>query len=159
MEVTAQLRFLRAAPRKVRLVADLIRGKGVQEAVNILHLTNKHAAKDLEKLLKSAIANAENRDEPMDVDRMYVKQVMVDGGPSMKRFRPAPMGRGFRVLKRSSHVTIALDTRKQEAKNGAEKPAKEAAAKPAASSSKPAAKPAAKKTAKPAAKKTARASA
>jgi large subunit ribosomal protein L22 len=158
MEVTAQLRFLRAAPRKVRLVADLIRGKGVQEAVNILHLTNKHAAKDLEKLLKSAIANAENRDEPMDVDRMYVKQVMVDGGPSMKRFRPAPMGRGFRVLKRSSHVTIALDTRK-DAKNGAEKPAKEAAAKPAASSSKPAAKPAAKKTAKPAAKKTARASA
>jgi large subunit ribosomal protein L22 len=112
VEVRAQLRFLRATPRKVRLVADLIRGKGVQEAVNILHLTNKHAAKPLEKLLKSAIANAENRDEPMDVDRLFVKEVMVDPGPSMKRFRPAPMGRGFRVLKRSSHVTIKLDTRK-----------------------------------------------
>ena len=114
MEVRAQLRFLRATPRKVRLVADLIRGKGVQEAVNILHLTNKHAAKDLEKLLKSAIANAENRDEPVDVDRLFVKEVMVDGGPSAKRFRPAPMGRGFRVLKRSSHVTMKLDTRKDQ---------------------------------------------
>ena len=112
MEVRAQLRFLRATPRKVRLVADLIRGKGVQEAVNILHLTNKSAAKPLEKLLKSAIANAENRDEPVDVDRLFVKEVMVDGGPTMKRFRPAPMGRGFRVLKRSSHVTLKLDTRK-----------------------------------------------
>ena len=117
MEVRAQLRFLRATPRKVRLVADLIRGKGVQEAVNILHLTNKHAAKDLEKLLKSAIANAENRDEPVDVDRLFVKEVMVDGGPTMKRFRPAPMGRGFRVLKRSSHVTIKLDTRKGQVDN------------------------------------------
>ena len=115
MEVRAQLRFLRATPRKVRLVADLIRGKGVQEAVNILHLTNKHAAKDLEKLLKSAIANAENRDEPVDVDRLFVKEVMVDCGPSAKRFRPAPMGRGFRVLKRSSHVTLKLDTRKGQA--------------------------------------------
>ena len=112
MEVRAQLRFLRATPRKVRLVADLIRGKGVQEAVNILHLTNKHAAKPLEKLLKSAIANAENRDEPMDVDRLFVKEVMVDPGPSAKRFRPAPMGRAFRVQHRHSHVTIKLDTRK-----------------------------------------------
>ena len=118
MEVRAQLRFLRATPRKVRLVADLIRGKGVQEAVNILHLTNKSAAKPLEKLLKSAIANAENRDEPMDVDRLFVKEVMVDGGPTMKRFRPAPMGRGFRVLKRSSHVTIKLDTRKGSTNTG-----------------------------------------
>ena len=124
MEVRAQLRFLRATPRKVRLVADLIRGKGVQDAVNILHLTNKHAAKDLEKLLKSAIANAENRDEPVDVDRLFVKEVMVDGGPTMKRFRPAPMGRGFRVLKRSSHVTIKLDTQKGEVekKVGEKKP-------------------------------------
>jgi len=119
VEVRAQLRFLRATPRKVRLVADLIRGKGVQEAVNILHLTNKHAAKDLEKLLKSAIANAENRDEPVDVDRLFVKEVMVDCGPSAKRFRPAPMGRGFRVLKRSSHVTLKLDTRKGQAENKA----------------------------------------
>ena len=119
MEVTARLRYLRGSAQKVRLVADLIRGKGVQEAVNILHLTNKSAAKPLEKLLKSAIANAENRDEPVDVDRLFVKEVMVDGGPTMKRFRPAPMGRGFRVLKRSSHVTLKLDTRKGEAENKA----------------------------------------
>jgi large subunit ribosomal protein L22 len=112
MEVMAKLRFLRATPRKVRLIAGLIRGRDVQEAVNILHLTNKHAAKPLEKLLRSAIANAENRNEPIDVDRLYVKEVQVDGGPSLKRFRPAPMGRGFRVLKRQSHVTIKLDTRK-----------------------------------------------
>ena len=129
MEVRAQLRFLRATPRKVRLVADLIRGKGVQEAVNILHLTNKHAAKDLEKLLKSAIANAENRDEPVDVDRLFVKEVMVDGGPSAKRFRPAPMGRGFRVLKRSSHVTLKLDTLKGEVEKKA--PEKQVVAKKA----------------------------
>jgi large subunit ribosomal protein L22 len=144
MEVRAQLRFLRATPRKVRLVADLIRGKDVQQAVNILHLTNKHAAKDLEKLLKSAIANAENRDEPMDVDRMFVKEVMVDGGPSMKRFRPAPMGRGFRVLKRSSHVTIKLDTRKGETPKQGAKPVAKQATKPRA---KQATKPAAKQAA------------
>jgi len=149
MEVQAKLRFLRGSPRKVRLVADLIRGKGVQEAVNILHFTNKHAAKDVEKLLKSAIANAENREEPIDVDRLYVREVFVDPGPSMKRFRPAPMGRGFRVLKRQSHVTIKLDTLK-----GVEKaPAKQA-------DEKPAAKRAPKRaTAKPAAKKAAAAGA
>jgi large subunit ribosomal protein L22 len=147
MEVQAKLRFLRGSPRKVRLVADLIRGKGVQDAVNILHFTNKHAAKDVEKLLKSAIANAENREEPMDVDRLYVKEVFVDPGPSMKRFRPAPMGRGFRVLKRQSHVTIKLDTLKGDEKAKAEKaPAKQAGAKPAAKK---------RATARPAAKKTA----
>jgi len=146
MEVQAKLRFLRGSSRKVRLVADLIRGKGVQEAVNILHFTNKHAAKDVEKLLKSAIANAENRDEPMDVDRLYVKEVFVDPGPSMKRFRPAPMGRGFRVLKRQSHVTIKLDTMKGAEKAVAENaPAKKAGVKPAAK----------RATARPAAKKTA----
>ena len=112
MEVIARLRYLQGSPQKVRLVADLIRGKGVQEAVNLLEVTNKVAARHVKMCLKSAIANAENRDEPMDVDRLFVKEVMVDPGPSAKRFRPAPMGRGFRVLKRSSHVTIKLDTRK-----------------------------------------------
>jgi large subunit ribosomal protein L22 len=112
MEVTAQLRYLQAAPRKVRLVADLIRGKLAQEAVDILHLTKKDAARPLEKLLKSAIANAEHRQEALDVDRLFVKEITVDGGPAAKRVRPAPMGRAFRVLKRQSHVTIKLDTRK-----------------------------------------------
>ncbi len=112
MEVRAQLRFLRASPRKVRLVADLIRGKRRAGRGEHPSPHQQGAAKPLEKLLKSAIANAENRDEPVDVDRLFVKEVMVDGGPTMKRFRPAPMGRGFRILKRSSHVTIKLDTRK-----------------------------------------------
>ena len=78
-------------------------------------MTKKDAAEPLGKLLHSAVANAENnREEPVDVDRLYVKEIFVDGGPSMKRFRPAPMGRAYRVLKRQSHVTIKLDTRKGE---------------------------------------------
>jgi len=93
-------------------VADLIRGRDVQEAANILQLTRKTAARHLEKLLKSAVANAENRESAVDVDRLFVKEIFVDGGPSLKRIRPAPMGRAFRILKRTSHVTIKLDTRK-----------------------------------------------
>ncbi|HEX7181884.1 MAG TPA: 50S ribosomal protein L22 [Thermoanaerobaculia bacterium] len=112
MEVTARLRYLQGSPQKVRLVADLIRGKGAQEAVNILELTNKAAARHVQKCLKSAIANAENRDDHIDVDRLYVKEVFVDGGPMLKRIQPAPMGRAFRILKRQSHITIKLDTRK-----------------------------------------------
>lgn len=112
MESTARLKYLRGSPQKVRLVADLIRGKGVQEAANILALTHKRAARPLAKLLRSAIANAESRESAVDVDRLYVKEVFVDGGPSLKRIRPAPMGRAFRILKRTSHVTIKLDTRK-----------------------------------------------
>jgi large subunit ribosomal protein L22 len=112
MEFTARLRYLMGSPQKVRLVADLIRGKDVQEAANILQVANKAAARPLEKLLRSAVANAENRDESVDVDRLFVKEIFVDGGPMLKRLRPAPMGRAFRVLKRQSHITIKLDTRK-----------------------------------------------
>ncbi len=112
MEFTARLRYLQTSPQKVRLVVDQIRGKAVEEAAGILQLSRKQAARDVEKLLKSAVANAENRDEHVDVDRLYVKEVFVDGGPTLKRIRPAPMGRAFRILKRQSHVTIKLDTRK-----------------------------------------------
>jgi len=98
----------------VRLVADQIRGKGVQDAANILELSKKGAARPLRKLLQSAIANAENLDDQLDVDRLYIKEVFVDGGPTLKRIRPQPMGRAFRILKRQSHVTIKLDTRKGE---------------------------------------------
>jgi large subunit ribosomal protein L22 len=118
MEVTAQLRHLQASPQKVRLVVDLIRGKGVEEAATILRTTNKAAAKPIAKLLRSAVANAENRDEAMDVDRLYVKEAFVDGGPSLKRIRANTMGRAFRILKRQSHVTIKLDTRKGGAQGG-----------------------------------------
>ncbi len=112
MEFSARLRFLQASPQKVRLVADLIRGKGVEEAAGILRLSGRRPARHLEKLLKSAVANAEHRDEHVDMDRLYIKEIRVDGGPSLKRIRPAPMGRAFRVLKRQSHVTIKLDSRK-----------------------------------------------
>lgn len=118
MEVTAKVRYLQGSPQKVRLVADLIRGKDVQDAANVLYHTQKRAARDLEKLLRSAVANAENRDEPIDVDRLYVKEIFVDQGPSLKRFRPRAMGRATRILKRQSHVTLKLDTRKGEEGQG-----------------------------------------
>jgi large subunit ribosomal protein L22 len=111
MEVKARLKFLQASPTKVRLVADMIRGMDVQSAANALALTNKSAARPMEKLLKSAIANAENRDDPLDIDRLYVKEISVDGGPSLKRLRPAPQGRAYRIMKRQSHITIKLDSR------------------------------------------------
>jgi len=114
MEAVARLKYLRGSPQKVRLVADLIRGRNAEEAVQTLSLTKKSAARPLEKLLKSAIANAENVDSAVDVDRLYVKEIFVDAGPTLKRIRPAPMGRAFRILKRTSHVTIKLDTRKGE---------------------------------------------
>ncbi|HSL82245.1 MAG TPA: 50S ribosomal protein L22 [Thermoanaerobaculia bacterium] len=114
MEVTAKLRYLQASPQKVRLVADLVRGKGVQEATNLLQLSKKAAAFHVGKCLKSAVANAEQREEGVDIDRLYVKEIFVDGGPVLKRLRAAPMGRAHRVLKRQSHITIKLDTRKGE---------------------------------------------
>ncbi|OFV84943.1 MAG: 50S ribosomal protein L22 [Acidobacteria bacterium RBG_16_64_8] len=114
MEITARLRHLQASPQKVRLVVDLIRGKSVEDAANILRLTKKSSAKAGGKLLKSAVANAESRQEQVDVGRLFVKEVFVDGGPTLKRIQPATMGRAFRVLKRQSHVTIKLDTRKGE---------------------------------------------
>ncbi|MBP1642466.1 MAG: rplV [Acidobacteria bacterium] len=118
MEVIARLRHLQASAQKVRLVVDLIRGKGVEEAATILRTTNKAAARPLAKLLRSAVANAENRDQNVDVGRLYVKEAFVDGGPALKRIRANTMGRAFRILKRQSHVTIKLDTRKGDAKGG-----------------------------------------
>jgi len=115
MEVVAKLRHLQASPQKVRLVADLIRGRSVEEAVSILHHTKKRAARPLEKLVRSAVANAENRDDQVDVDELYVKEIFVDGGPTLKRVWFTTMGRAFRKLKRQSHVTIKLDTRPEEA--------------------------------------------
>ncbi len=112
MEVVARLRHLQSSPQKVRLVADLIRGRDVEEAVAILHHTKKRAAGPLEKLVRSAVANAENRDEEVDIDRLYVKEIFVDGGPVLKRVWFTTMGRAFRKLKRQSHVTVKLDTRR-----------------------------------------------
>jgi large subunit ribosomal protein L22 len=119
MESIARLRYLQASPQKVRLVADLIRGRGVEEASTLLQLSTKAAARPLSKLLRSAIANAENRAENqqrgVDVGQLYVKEIFVDGGPTLKRLRSQAMGRAFRILKRQSHVTIKLDSRSQSA--------------------------------------------
>jgi large subunit ribosomal protein L22 len=108
MEVKAKLRFVRMGPRKARLVADLIRGKGSEEALNILRFTKKAAAKVVGKLLKSAIANA-TQNKAIDVDRLYVKQITVDQGPMMKRFMPRALGRATMIRKKTSHIQIVLD--------------------------------------------------
>jgi len=109
MEAKAKLRFTRIAPRKARLVADLIRGKRSEEALNILTFTPKAAARIIIKLLRSAIANATQK--KIDVDRLYVKTIAVDQGPTMKRFMPRALGRATSIRKRTSHITIVLDER------------------------------------------------
>lgn len=106
MEATATLRYLKASPQKVRLVADLVRGKKVEEALNILRFTRKAVAKDLEKLLRSAIANAENNESGADVDDLVVSKIYVNEGPREKRILPAPMGRAYQIQKRKAHVTV-----------------------------------------------------
>ncbi|MFP5247334.1 MAG: 50S ribosomal protein L22 [Thermoanaerobaculia bacterium] len=106
MEATATLRYLKASPQKVRLVADLVRGKKVEEALNILRFTRKAVAKDLEKLLRSAVANAENKEAGADVDELVVSKIYVNEGPREKRIQPAPMGRAYRIQKRKAHVTV-----------------------------------------------------
>jgi large subunit ribosomal protein L22 len=108
MEVRAKLRFVRISPRKARLVADLIRGKKSEEALNILIFTRKAAARILMKLLKSAIANATQK-KTVDVDRLYVKKITVDQGPTMKRFTPRALGRATTIRKRTSHIHMVLD--------------------------------------------------
>jgi large subunit ribosomal protein L22 len=110
MVAKAKLRFLRIAPRKVRLVADLIRGKQVEDALNILQFTNKRSSQPLAKLLKSAVANADQK-QGVNVDRLYVETLMVDGGPLIKRFMPRAMGRATPILHRTSHVTLTLAER------------------------------------------------
>ncbi len=108
MEVRARLRFARIAPRKARLVADMIRNKKSEEALHVLSFTKKAAAKILLKLLKSAIANANQR-KNIDMDRLYVKRITVDQGPMLKRYQPRALGRATMIRRRMSHITIILD--------------------------------------------------
>ncbi len=107
MEAKAVLRFVRVAPRKARLVIDLIRGKNAAEALTILKFTPRHAAKVIEKVLKSAVANAAQK-EMGDVDDLWVSRALVDGGPVMKRMEPRAMGRANIIRKRTSHITLIL---------------------------------------------------
>lgn len=108
MKATATLRYMKGSAQKARLVADLVRGKSVNDAVAILQHTNKVAARDILKTLKSAVANAEQKETQLDVDDLVVERIFVDKGPQERRIRPAPMGRAFRVLHRKSHLTIEL---------------------------------------------------
>ncbi len=107
----AKLRFLRASAQKTRLVVDQIRGRDVDEALGILKASPKRVARPIEKLLSSAIANAQQREERVDVDRLFVARVWVDEGPYEKRGRAASMGRFFPILRKRAHVTIQLDLR------------------------------------------------
>jgi large subunit ribosomal protein L22 len=126
---------MKASPQKVRLVADMIRGKKVDEALSILRFMKKHSAKDLEKLVRSAVANAENTENGVDADDLVVSKIYVNEGPREKRIQPAPMGRAYRIQKRKAHITVHVSDEVKAANQrsgGAAAAAAAAASKPAA---------------------------
>ncbi|MDV2494717.1 MAG: 50S ribosomal protein L22 [bacterium] len=108
MEARASLNYVRVSPRKTRQVVDLIRGKSVNEALVILGHASKKPARKLEKLIKSAVANVQQREDAVDVDELWIAEAFVDGGPAWKRWRPRARGRATRILKRTSHITVVL---------------------------------------------------
>jgi large subunit ribosomal protein L22 len=112
IEGVANARFIRVSPQKARLVVDLIRGQRAEGALQILRFTKKRVAREVEKTLRSAIANAERKaddaGESLDVDALFVTRCFVNEGPRWKRMRPAPMGRGFRYQKRTSHILVEV---------------------------------------------------
>src|SRR5579884_1057219 len=122
MEFTAQARFMRVSPQKARLVLDLIKGRRVEEALNTLAFTNKRVAGTVEKVLRSALENAnylsQEKGVDVDVDNLIVRRAVANDGPRMKRVRPAPMGRAYRFQRRMAHIEIALAERQRG--NGAE---------------------------------------
>ena len=113
MEARAEARYIRVSPQKARLVVDLIRGLNAGQAINTLRTTNKRIAPTVEKVLKSAIPNAQHRSEEVDVDRLFVSEAYVNEGPRMKRIRPAPMGRAYRYQRRSAHIVITVAEKDQ----------------------------------------------
>ncbi len=119
MEAKALKRYVGSSPRKMRLVVDLIRNKRVDEAVSILKFSNKNAAKVVEKTVLSAYSNLLNKAEAgrLGQDEVFVKEVFVNGGPTMKRILPAPQGRAFRVRKRSAHLTVVVSQFEQKSNN------------------------------------------
>ena len=105
-------RFIRMSPQKARLVVDLIRGKNVNEALMTLKFTNKGATGEIEKVVRSAVANASQKVETIDVDNLFVEKAFINEGPRLKRVRPAPMGRAYRIQRRTCHITVELGERK-----------------------------------------------
>ena len=110
MEARAVSRHMRVAPRKARLVADLVRGRKVGEAVNLLEHVPKKTARLVVKALRAAVANAEHT-QRVDVDRLYIKTITVDGGPTVSRFMPRAHGRATRIRRRTAHLTVVVDER------------------------------------------------
>ena len=108
MQTRAEMRFVRVSPQKARLVVDLIRGRRCGDAIHILRSTNKRIAPQIEKVLRSAISNAEGKGSDVDVDQLYVKEVYVNDGPRAKRMRPAPMGRAYRIQRRMAHIVVKV---------------------------------------------------
>jgi large subunit ribosomal protein L22 len=110
MEARAIHRYIGSSPRKMRLVIDLIRGVSVDKAIEVLHFHKKHASKDAEKVLRSAVANLMNKDDAGRVEpgELFVKEAYVNQGPTLKRISPAPMGRAYKIRKRSCHLTIVV---------------------------------------------------
>jgi large subunit ribosomal protein L22 len=128
IQAQATAKYIRTSPQKAKLVLDLIRGRGVNEALATLQFARKSIARDVEKVLRSAIANAQNKDGfSGDVDRLFVSACYAGSGPSLKRVRPAPMGRAFRIVKRTAHLTVAVSER---AEKKAAAPAPRRGAKP-----------------------------
>ncbi len=111
MEARAVHKYIGSSPRKMRLVVDLIRGLSVDKAIEVLHFSAKHASKDAEKVVRSAFANLVNSEETSRVepDEVIIKEAYVNQGPTLKRISPAPMGRAYRIRKRSCHLTIIVE--------------------------------------------------
>ncbi len=113
MEAEARLRYYRGSPQKVRLVADVVRGQGIPRALATLKLTHKRCARDLEKLVRSAVANLEQKSPGVDSGKLVLKTIYVDQAPSLKRFRAASMGRVFPRLHKFCHVTVQVAEREE----------------------------------------------
>ncbi len=113
MEARAIHKYIGSSPRKMRLLIDLIRGMSVEKAIEVLHFSSKHASKHAEKVVRSAVANLLNQDESTRLDPadLYIKEAFVDQGPTLKRISPAPMGRAYRIRKRSCHLTVVVATK------------------------------------------------
>ena len=107
METRAQAKYIRIAPRKVQVIIPAIKGRKVEDAISILQFMPRKGARILQKVLHSAVANAEQN--KVDIDTLVVKTVLVDGGPTLKRFMPRAMGRAYPILKRTSHITVLLE--------------------------------------------------
>jgi len=112
MESSAVAKYVRLSPRKVRLIMDEIRGRHVEEALNMLSFTPQKGGRILKKLINSAVANAQ-QNSGTDVDQLYIHRIFADEGPSLKRFSPRAMGRATRILKKTCHLTVILNDKKQ----------------------------------------------